>query len=293
VTVLDPSGRDIRPPVITVPGNILVPTDPGQNFAEVNYAVTVIDDQPGASLLCSPLAGSVFPLGATTVVCNGIDTSGNHATRSFTVTVEDREKPLLNVPANLTIVAQPGAANAIVEYVTTATDNSGSVAIACVPPSGTAFPIGVSTVTCAAIDDAANVTTSSFTVSVISETERPASCAVVASRPVLWPANHRLVPIHLRLRQSDGKRRIRLSSARIISVTSNEPEAGLEPDDVSPDWEIVDADKLRLRLRAERDNHGAGRVYIITVEATDRYGNVSVCATTVTVPLERPGKKRR
>jgi hypothetical protein len=102
-----------------------------------------------------------------------------------------------------------------------------------------------------------------------------------------------LVPIHLRLRQSDGKRRIRLSSARIISVTSNEPEAGLEPDDVSPDWEIVDADKLRLRLRAERDNHGAGRVYIITVEATDRYGNVSVCATTVTVPLERPGKKRR
>jgi hypothetical protein len=291
VTVIDPSARDVRPPVIAVPGNLIVPTDPGQNSAVAYYTVTVIDDQPGAAVLCTPLAGSVFPVGVTTVVCHGIDTSGNQTMRSFTVTVEDREKPVLNVPANMTVVAQPGAANAIVEYIATATDNSGSAAIACVPPAGTALPIGVTTVTCAAIDDAANVASSSFTVTVINETQPPA-LRVVASRAVLWPPNHKLVPIHLRLTPSGGKRNVKPSSVRILSVTSNEPETGLGPDDVGPDWEIVGADKLKLRLRAERDDHGSDRVYIITVEATDPTGNVSTYSTTVMVPIEKPGKKR-
>ena len=55
---------------------------------------------------------------------------------------------------------------------------------------------------------------------------------------------------------------------RILSVTSNEP-AGRKGED----WVIVDEDTVKLR--ASRSGSGTGRVYTITVEATDESGNTS------------------
>ena len=48
----------------------------------------------------------------------------------------------------------------------TATDNVGVVSITCTPPSGSSFPIGITTVTCSATDYAGNEGTASFTVTI-------------------------------------------------------------------------------------------------------------------------------
>jgi hypothetical protein len=292
ITVIDTSVRDTQPPVIAVPDNLLVPTDPGRNDAVVNYTVVVSDNQPGATVACLPLSGSAFAMGITTVVCTASDAAGNRATSRFTVTVEDREKPMLTVPANLSTVAEPGQSNAVVNYTATATDNSGSVAVVCAPPSGTAFPVGVTTVTCTAIDESGNVVTGSFTVAVTGHALPPDYGCIITSRPVLWPAHRKMVPVSVWM-NFDKKKKNKFSGARIVSVTSNEPETGLDAEDIGPDWEIVSAEKLKLKLRAERDANGTGRIYTITVEAKDPKGNLYLCRTTVTVPLECPKKRKK
>jgi hypothetical protein len=90
---------DIQPPVITCPANIVVGNDPGQCSAVVTFTVTATDNLPGLTLTSSPPSGSVFPKGTTTVTCTATDAAGNTATCSFTVTVEDREAPLVACPA--------------------------------------------------------------------------------------------------------------------------------------------------------------------------------------------------
>ena len=48
---------------------------------------SVSDNCPGATVACSPPSRSTFPIGQTTVLCTGTDTSGYTATCSFKVTV--------------------------------------------------------------------------------------------------------------------------------------------------------------------------------------------------------------
>jgi hypothetical protein len=75
-------------------------------------------------------------------------------------------------------------------------------------------------------------------------------------------------------------------SARIVTVSSNEPVDGSDDGNTSPDWEITGP--LTVALRAERSGEGTGRIYTITVEATDAAGNVTMRTVSVSVPLRRP-----
>ena len=102
----------------------------------------------------------------------------------------------------------------------------------------------------------------------------PTFQSLTASPNMLWPPNHKLVPVTLTASVTDdGDPAPR---TRIVGVASNEPSDG------EPDW-VVTGD-LTLKLRAERDGDGPGRVYTITVESRDYSGNSSVATVTVTVP---------
>jgi hypothetical protein len=164
---------DTTPPVVTVPANVVAEAT-SSSGAIVNYATASFTDTVGvASSGCTPVSGGTFALGTTTVTCSATDGSGNSASKSFTVTVQDTTTPTLSVPAN--IVTSTEGATATVSYQVTATDNV-SVVLTCTTASpgvtstdltkGGSFPVGTSTVACTATDGAANVAAKSFTVTV-------------------------------------------------------------------------------------------------------------------------------
>ena len=75
------------------------------------------------------------------------------------------------------------------------------------------------------------------------------------------------------------------STTCALSVSSNEPLNGTGDGDTAPDWEIVDAH--RVRLRAERAGAGAGRIYTITVTCRDGAGASSSKSVTVRAPISQ------
>jgi hypothetical protein len=68
----------------------------------------------------------------------------------------------------------------------------------------------------------------------------------------------------------------------VLSVASNEPVNGAGDGDTGPDWEIVSANLVRLR--AERAGGGPGRIYTVTITATDAAGQATQTSVTITVP---------
>ena len=78
--------------------------------------------------------------------------------------------PTITCPANVTAVsavACPPTSSTVVNFpAPIATDNCPGVTTACIPASGSTFPVGTTTVTCTATDTAGNTATCSFTVTV-------------------------------------------------------------------------------------------------------------------------------
>jgi hypothetical protein len=136
----------------------------------VSYvAPAVADNCPGVGApACAPPSGSAFAKGTTIVTCTVRDAANNQSTCSFTVSVSDTQAPVITCPANLiTNTVNAGDATVAVNFATpTALDNCSGVGVVCSPPSGSAFPRGITTVTCTATDAANNQTTCSFTVRV-------------------------------------------------------------------------------------------------------------------------------
>jgi len=89
VTVSNP------PPTITCPAGAVVHAASSAGAA-VNYQVpSVVDECPGASIVCLPPSGSVFAIGTTTVSCTAADSGGATAVCSFGVTVTTATIPVI------------------------------------------------------------------------------------------------------------------------------------------------------------------------------------------------------
>jgi hypothetical protein len=163
VTVVDTTPPTIGTnPNITVEGN----TTGG---AFVSYTVPTASDIVDASVdvSCSLASGSFFPLGTTTVTCTATDDSGNSSSSSFNVTVVDTTPPTIGINPNITVLAT-SSAGAVVSFGSPSASDivDPSVSVVCSFPSGSTFPIGVTTVVCTATDDSGNSASSSFTVTV-------------------------------------------------------------------------------------------------------------------------------
>jgi len=116
---------------------------------------------------CSPASGSTFVDGTNSVTCTATDASGNTATCSFSVTVNDTENPVITCPANIVTGADAGlCSKSNVTYAATATDNCPGVTYTCSPASGSTFAKGTNSVTCTATDASGNTATCSFSVTV-------------------------------------------------------------------------------------------------------------------------------
>ena len=131
-----------------------------------------------------------------------------------------------------------------------------------------------------AIDSAPDL----VTVTVRNVVDPPSCSAARPSSDLLWPPNHQLVPISI-LGVSGSPSA--LLQIRIVRVTQDEPTEGTGDGNMSPDAVIQGAGVL---LRAERAQHGDGRVYRISFTATDSFGGSCAGAVTVGVPNHQ-GKK--
>jgi hypothetical protein len=151
--------------------------------ATVNLVVTASDDSGAASVSClrtgpsgpQPLTAdgtaTFVPLGSWTATCTAADLAGNETSAEFPVVVVDRKPPTLDVSGIAgTITLTPAAGGAVVSYASTAASATDLVdptpKTVCVPPSGSVFAVGVTTVSCTATDASGNSATSSFTVTV-------------------------------------------------------------------------------------------------------------------------------
>ena len=162
---------DTTPPILTLPSDITVSALDAFG-ATVNFIASANDAGDGpVAVTCVPASGSLFPIGTTTVNCSATDSYGNTANGNFHVTVTaDTTPPVLTLPANMTVEAV-NASGAPVNFAVSANDAvDGSVAVACLPASGSTFPFGTTTVNCSATDSHENTANGSFTVTVVDTT---------------------------------------------------------------------------------------------------------------------------
>ena len=126
-----------------------------------DVAVTCGPIMPGGDLALFDAPGPT----ETLVTCIATDQSGNSDSGAFLVTVQDQTAPIITVP---TAVSKDAASSsgANVTFAVSATDVGAIVSLGCAPASGDLFPIGDTTVTCTATDDAGNPSAAIFAVTV-------------------------------------------------------------------------------------------------------------------------------
>lgn len=163
--------QDTTKPLVTVPDDVTAEATAASGAA-VTYSARATDTVSGTlTPTCAPASGSTFALGgATAVVCQATDAANNTGYASFNVNVVDTTAPRLSLPENATIEAT-GASGAAFAYTATASDLvDGEVGVTCDAPSGSAFRLGSTTVSCAATDKAGNSALGSFVVTVQDKT---------------------------------------------------------------------------------------------------------------------------
>jgi hypothetical protein len=159
---------DTTTPVLMLPSNIIAAAT-GPAGAVVTYSDSASDGAGSGVVVLSstPASGSTFPLGTTPVTVTATDAAGNTTTGIFTVTVEDLTPPVLSSVANQTLAAT-GPTGAVATYSATATDLvDGTDPVHFSIPSGSTFPLGMTTVYYSATDAHHNTSTASFTVTVL------------------------------------------------------------------------------------------------------------------------------
>jgi len=173
---------DNEMPTVICPSPITQGVDAGICGAIVTYNMpTTGDNCPSETVaLTSGLGnGSEFPVGTSSEVYTVTDGSGNTATCSFDVTINDGENPLISCPASLTVGVDGGTCSALVTYTTpVGTDNcpGATTAQTAGTGSGSTFSLGVSTEAYTVTDAAGNSASCNFTITVLDNEQPGISC---------------------------------------------------------------------------------------------------------------------
>jgi uncharacterized repeat protein (TIGR01451 family) len=171
--------------------------------------------------------------------------------------------------------------------------NNRSVSFETLAPAAPATITLVATVNCLIADDSEISNTAEIhpltpdpeadeveneTVFVTVRNPAPSITNATVNPSVLWPPNHQLVSVTVNYDVADNCGPVQTN----LHVTSNEPVNGTGDGDTVPDWQIINAHVVRLRV--ERAGKGSGRVYTITITATDIAGRSASRDVTVMVP---------
>ena len=139
------------------------------------------------------------------------------------------------------------------------------------------YPLGTTAVLLTVTDPQGATAQATANVTVV-DTTPPTIGAVITTPSSMWPPDHQMFDVTVNYTAADACSSLNC----VLSVSSNEPVNGTGEGDTAPDWEIVDAN--HVRLRSERAGTGSGRIYTITVTCTDSAGNVTTRTGTVRIP---------
>jgi hypothetical protein len=239
------------------------------------------------------LAVSVAPdasLGSRTIT---ITNPSSGLTASATLTIVDASAPTITVTTPSEGATVPGATITVagtVSEMATVTVNGAPATVTGTGPyafhATVRLPAGGGNhIVVLAVDASGN--RSSAVVNVTVNDAEPPQLTLTASPAVLWPPNHKLVPVTITVTATDNVDQAPL--IQLVSVTSSEPDSGTENGDEPGDIQgaALGTDDRSVLLRAERYGNGPGRTYTLTYRATDRAGNVTERQVTVVVPHDQ------
>ncbi len=220
------------------------------------------------------------------------DSAGASDSCSSIVSIQDTASPSITCPDNTTIECYQSADPSI--------SGSASAIDTCDPSPTITFTDNVTPGTCSeestitrtwtATDSSGRSDSCVQTIEVV-DTTSPVIESLSVSPDVLWPPNHKLIPVTTSVTVSDNCDGS--PTVTLVSIIMNESDEtytfdplfdstggdGHTNDDIQ-----VDASG-NISLRSERSGAGTGRIYTITYLATDSCGNSSSTAdVTVTVP---------
>ncbi|MEO8086333.1 MAG: T9SS type A sorting domain-containing protein [Bacteroidota bacterium] len=122
---------------------------------------------PAATVVCSPLSGSSFPPGTSSVMCTATNDCGAPSICTFNVTIN--ESPVIGTcPGDIT------SCNPIVTFTDPAATGTPTPAVVCSPPSGSSFLTGTTIVNCDATNSC-GISSCSFNVTINASSTDPAS----------------------------------------------------------------------------------------------------------------------
>ncbi len=223
-----------------------------------NASITVADIDNGSNDACGIASMTIDPseftcadIGDNVVTLTVTDNNGNVSTCTTIVTVEDNLPPQIVCPNDIVIDTEPGSCEATVFFGSaSAYDNcSGFIPTTQTagPPSGSTFPIGVTTITFMATDASGNTSSCSFTITVVDNQAPVAVCQNIT---------------------------IQLDADGLASITAEDIDGGSTDNCDSP-----------LTFTASQTSFDCSHLgeNTITLTVTDAEGNSSTCTAIVTV----------
>jgi large repetitive protein len=166
------ANKDVTPPVITCPKNVVTYIDCNEKCAKVKCGADAIDEcDRYPEVWCDFDDRHCYELGTTEVWCHAKDKAGNESKCSYKITVEEKDKtpPVIKCPENIVDAWLSCTDNCLPVYFksTTAKDNCDpNPIIKCDYPYGYCFKLGTTKVTCTATDASGNFSKCSFDVTV-------------------------------------------------------------------------------------------------------------------------------
>jgi len=274
------------------------------NVAEVKYAL----NEAAEVIVCndcgiSPTYTFNAPLlsGDNKIVVTAEDEHGDVSTSSSFITStaitepepEPEPEPLVFVGcSNKTVVVDAYETSAQVDFTIETEGGCGVPSVSCDAESGDIFSLGSTTVSCSAVDSCGNQLQCQFNIEVKAETPICGSrdgeqymVSSVADINQLWPPNRKFRDIGLIVTEKDpcAEPPENSGSDTVTTVWSDEPElekhAGRNK--LAPDAKNINT---KVKLRAERDSKGNGRVYLLISKGISASGDDGVSCLVVTIP---------
>ena len=181
---------DNQAPVIGTKANQTRNTDTGCGYTTVGteFDISATDNcgtpvlsysiNGEASVVATTLEGVIFPTGINSVVWTASDGT-NTSSRSFKITVTDDDGPTITSIGDITQNVDENLCTSVVTWTEpTVIDNCEMASFSQIlgPASGSAFPVGTTTVKYRATDTAGNISEMSFTVTVTDDTAPEIVC---------------------------------------------------------------------------------------------------------------------